>query len=213
MSKDEKRQRQAVIARMNALNDREEEGEDVTAERLACGKELDAIGRKKPRVNVMDADLIGKGYEQREARKRYKVTESEKPKMKKYEDLKAKGLDDTEIAKQLGVSYHMVKKIRRHSLVADESKAYRKWKKVAAENNIKPNTYATRIRKGWDYKEAATYQPFETVLCPYRLKAEENDIPAEVYHSRVGRGWTKEEASTIPRGMHKSTYYTLEAMK
>lgn len=215
MSKDEKKkQRLAVLARMDALEARAKAGEDVSEEQRALGKELDAAGKKKPRRNVVDADqkapapvpVKKKGKQGRE-----KIDIA--PKMGRYEEMKAAGLTDRQIAKEFGLSVHVIRRIREKSTLAEEKKNYDYWKDTALRNGIKRTTFATRLHNGWSFKDAATTKIHVFPADPWCVKAVENGISKSAYKSRLKIGWTKREASTIPQGVRRETYYAMEAMK
>lgn len=171
MEKTIKQKRLAIFREMAVLQDREEQGEDLTAELRECGKRLEALENGRKRQDRMFA--IGPELS-----------------LAEYEKLIAKGWTDALIVENGRGTEIDIERIRNQQ----ETKNLLA---IAKANGISADVLRERRAHGWSDEKAATTPVGSTrKRCPYLDEALKNGISKSTYNSRRRSGWSKERAST-----------------
>lgn len=144
----DKKERLEIMRRMDRLTARENAGGNVTAELLECGRLLDAIGKRKKRMNLMDADVVLPIVDDVEA-----ARTAESQLRREWRDIAVEnGINartyDYRVLK--GLSYRDAALTPLHSFPRNEY-----WER-AKENGISKATYWNRLHRGWSKERACS---------------------------------------------------------
>lgn len=86
----------------------------------------------------------------------------------------------------------------------EQRKERQKALKLAIKNGISKDMFFTRLRTGWDIKEASTFSPFMKTAksrTSYIKLAKRKGITADKFYERLAKGWDERKAATkIIRG-------------